>query len=56
MVLTHISSNQSVIETKNSQINFESYVEFSVINSKWCVIIDYISVEENTSVNFTIEI
>ena len=53
VVLTHISSNQSVIETKNSQINFKCYVEFSVINSKWCIVIEYITVEENTLVNFT---
>ena len=53
VVLTHISSNQSVLEAKNSQINFKSYVEFSTINSIWCIVMDYVSVEENTIVNFT---
>ena len=53
LVFTDIDCNQSVIETKNSQIDFKQYVEFSLIKTKWCIAIDFIRVEENTLVNFT---
>ena len=53
LVLTNVNSNQSIIETKNSQIMFKQYVEFSMITTTWCIVIDYIKVDENTLVNFT---
>ena len=53
LVLTNANSNQSIIETKNSQIMFKQYVEFSMITTTWCIVIEYIKVDENTLVNFT---
>ena len=41
-IFTKINCNDSVIETKNSQILFYRYIEFSMINAKWCIVIDYI--------------
>lgn len=52
-VFTNINCNDSVIETKNSQILFNQYIEFSMIDTKWCIVIDYVRIDENTLVNFT---